>query len=128
VREAHAALVALGARVVAVGTGAVFQARRLADEGMPFPCLVDADRRLYRALGLRRVGWRTVLSPTTYANYWRAWRRGARQREITGDRRQLSGVALFDARGALRWIHRSRTVGDYPSIATLLAEVRRLSA
>lgn len=127
-REAHAAIEALGARVIAVGTGSAAQARHLMDTGMPFPCLVDADMRLYRALGLRRVGLSTVLDPATYLNYWRAWRRGARQGDVTGDPRQLSGVALLDAGGRLRWRHVSRTIGDYPPLPDVLAALRRIAA
>jgi hypothetical protein len=127
VREAHAAIEALGARVIAVGTGSAAQARHLTDTGMPFPCLVDADMRLYRALDLRRVGLATVLDPATYLNYWRAWRRGARQGDVTGDPRQLSGVALLDADGRLRWRHISRTIGDYPALPAVLAALRHIA-
>lgn len=127
-REAHTAIEALGARVVAVGTGSVAQARQLMDAGMPFPCLVDPEASLYRALGFPRLGWRVTLSPATYRNYWRAWRRGGRQGAITGDPRQLSGVAIVDATGRLRWRHASRTIGDYPRLAEVLAEIPRVSA
>ena len=126
-RESSPTIEALGARVIAVGTGSAAQARRLMEAGTPFPCLVDADRRLYRALGLRRVGLSTLLDPATYANYWRAWRRGARQGQMTGDPRQLSGVAIFDADGRLRWRHVSRTIGDYPALTRVLAEIRRVA-
>ena len=120
-REAHPAIVALGARVIAVGTGSAAQARSLMDAGSPFPCLVDPPRRLYQALGLGRVGLTAFLAPATYANYWRAWRRGARQGRVTGDPGQLSGVAILDADGRLRGRHVSRTIGDYPRVAELLA-------
>ena len=99
VREAYPAVEGLGARAVAVATGAEFQARRLVDEGMPFPCLVDAEAALYRALGIGRVGLRAVLAPAMYRNYWQAWRRGSRQGQLTGDLRRLSGVAILDAAG-----------------------------
>ena len=125
-REAHAAIEALGARVIAVGTGSSAQARHLMDTGTPFPCLVDAEGRLYRALDFRRVGLRTLVDPATYLNYCRAWRRGARQGSVTGDPRQLSGVALLDADGRLRWRHVSRTIGDYPALPDVLAALRRL--
>jgi hypothetical protein len=127
VRESHQAIEALAARVIAVGTGSADQARRLTEAGTPFPCLVDSERRLYRALGLRRVGLTTLLDPATYANYWRAWRRGARQGKVTGDPRQLSGAAILDADGILRWRYVSRTIGDYPVLPDVLAELRRLS-
>jgi hypothetical protein len=125
VRERHLAVEALGARVVAVGTGSAAQARHLIEAGTPFPCLVDPGLRLYRALGFGRIGWRVVLDPATYANYARAWRRGARQGAITGDPRQLSGVAVLDGEGRLRWRHSSRTIGDYPSLADVLAALGR---
>lgn len=120
-------LQALGARVIAVGTGSASQARRLMDTGTSFPCLVDPEARLYRVLGFPRVGWRALLSATTFLNYWRAWRRGARQGAITGDPRQLSGVAILDTAGRLRWRHVSRTIGDYPSLTEVAAEVGRLA-
>ena len=120
-REAHAAIAALGVRVIAVGTGSPAQAQRLMDAGSPFPCLVDPQRRLYRVLGLGRVGLGTLLALSTYTNYWRAWRRGARQGRVTGDPGQLSGVAIVDADGRLRARHLSRTIGDYPPVADLLA-------
>jgi hypothetical protein len=128
VRESYPAIRALGARVIAVGTGSATQARRLMENGMPFPCLVDPPQRLYRLLGLRRVGLATLLDPTTYLNYWRAWRRGARQGQVTGDPRQLPGVAVLDADGRLRWRYTSRTIGDYPSLTDVIAELRRLSS
>jgi hypothetical protein len=127
VREANTAIEGLGARTVAVGTGSVAQARQLMNAGMPFPCLVDAERRLYRLLGFPRVGWRAALSPATCRNYWRAWRRGARQGAITGDPRQLSGVAVLDADGRLRWRYGSRTIGDYPPIADVIARLRSVA-
>jgi len=121
VRESYRAIQMHGAHVVAVGTGSVAQARRLVETGTPFPCLVDSQLRLYRLLGLGRVGVGTLLDPATYANYWRGWRHGARQGQVTGDPRQLSGVAILDAGGRLRWRHASRTVGDYPALADVLA-------
>ena len=124
-RESHAAIDALGARVIAVGTGSAAQARRLMEGGIPFACLVDPEARTHEALGLGRVSWRTILAPATYVNYWRAWRRGARQGRITGDPRRLSGVAIIDAAGRLRWRYAARTIGDYPPIERVIAEVNR---
>jgi hypothetical protein len=121
----YPAIEALGVRVVAVATGADFQARRLMDQGSPFPCLVDPNAALYRVLGIGRVGLRVAFDPSTYANYWRAWRRGARQGRITGDPRRLSGVAVVDAEGRLRWRYVASTIGDYPPIARVLDELRR---
>ena len=126
-RESHAALEAVGARVIAVGTGSAAQAHRLMEGGIPFACLVDPEARLHEALGIGRVSWRTVLAPATYLNYWRAWRRGARQGRVTGDPRRLSGVAVIDREGRLRWRYAARAIGDYPPIARVLTEVKRLA-
>jgi AhpC/TSA antioxidant enzyme len=121
VREAHGEFTRRGTGLVAVGTGAAFQARELMEQGMPFPCLVDPAASLHRVLGFGRVGWRLALRADTYTNYLRAWRRGARQGAITGDPRRLSGVAIVDAAGKLAWRYAARTIGDYPPLATLLA-------
>lgn len=125
-REAHPTIEALGARVIAVGTGSPDQARRLMASGVPFPCLVDAQKHLYQALGFGRAGVATFLAPATYVNYWRAWRRGARQGRLAGDGRQLSGVAILDAGGRLAWRHVARTIGDYPAVPDVIAAIRRL--
>ncbi len=125
-RDAHPSIEALGVRVAAVGTGADFQARRLMEEGSPFACLVDPEAILYRVLGIGQVGLRILFDPSTYVNYWRAWRRGARQGRITGDPRRLSGVAILDADGRLRWRYVAATIGDYPPISRVMDELRRL--
>lgn len=126
-REAYPVIETLGGRVVAVGTGAHFQARSLMQEGTPFPCLVDADAVLYHILGIGRIGLGTLVDPATYGNYWRAWRRGSRQGAVTGDPRRLSGVAIVDASGHLRWRHVAATVGDYPPVARVLDQLRLLT-
>jgi hypothetical protein len=126
VRGARSEFARRGADVVVVGTGAAFQARALMEDGMPFRCLVDPSASLHRVLGFGRVGWRLALRPDTYLNYVQAWRRGARQGAITGDPRQLSGVAILDAAGKLAWRYGARTIGDYPPLAALLAALDRV--
>ena len=68
-RESHAAIETLGARVIAVGTGSAVQARRLMESGVPCACLVDPEARIYQDLGIGRVSWRTALAPATYLIY-----------------------------------------------------------
>ena len=124
-REAYPEVERLGARVVAVGTGAAYQAQHLMDTGMPFPCLVDADARLYTALGIGRLEWHEWLKPGVWRNYWRALRRGSRPGQVTGDPRRLSGVALIDPERNVRWVHRSQVPGDYPPIDAVLDVLRQ---
>lgn len=85
-----------------------------------FECLVDPTKALYRALGLGRVPWYGWFSPELVRNYLGAFRRGGRQGAITGDWRQLSGVAIVAPDRRLTYLHRARTVGDYPALATVL--------
>jgi hypothetical protein len=85
-----------------------------------FECLVDPARNLYRALGVGRVPWHRWLTPELWRNYLGAFRRGGRQGAVTGDWRQLSAVAIVAPDGRLTYLHRSRTVGDYPEIGAVL--------
>ena len=119
-REAHTDIEALGARVIAVGTGAGWQAERLMADGMPFECLVDPDATLYQALGIGRVGLGEWVKPATIRRYVAAFRRGGRQGRITGDWRRLSGVALINPNRTLSWLYRAGGVGDYPSVDEVL--------
>jgi hypothetical protein len=127
-REAHTEIEKLGARVIAIGTGADWQAQRLMDDGMPFPCLVDPEANLYRALDIGRMGWTDLLRPDLWRNYIDAFRHGGRQGRVTGDVRRLSGIAIIDPERTVRWLHRSATAGDYPPLAavlTALADITR---
>jgi hypothetical protein len=95
------------------------------DSGMPFPCLIDPDARLYAALGIGPIEWHEWLKPGVWGNYVRALRRGSRPGRVTGDPRRLSGVAMIDPDRHVRWVYRSRVPGDYPLIDTVLDVVRR---
>lgn len=108
-----------------MGTAAGYQAAHLmAGDDTTAPigieCLVDPTKALYRALGLGRVPWYGWFRPQLARNYLGAFRRGGRQGAITGDWRQLSGVAIVAPDRRLTYLHRARTVGDYPSLATVL--------
>lgn len=119
-REVAAELEARETAVIVVATGAAWQAERLMAAGYPYVCLVDPDARLYRALGIGRVGFGEWFRPSTARRYLRAFRRGSRQGRITGDWRRLSGVALLAPDRTVRWAHIADGVGDYPSIPEVL--------
>ncbi len=119
-REAYPDIVAAGADVLAIGTGAAYQAEHLMHHGMPFDCVIDPDANFYRAVGIGRVGPAEWLRPSVISRYVAAWKRGGRQGRVTGDWRRLSGVAIVDADRTLRYLHRATSVGDYPTVAELL--------
>jgi hypothetical protein len=122
-REAYPEITALGGDVLAVATGADYQARSLMAEGLPFPALLDPDKRLYRALGIERIAWDQWFRPSTWRRY--AGSIGhARQGRLTGDLLQAPGIAIFEPSGILRWLHRGRTLGDYPALTDILGALR----
>ncbi|MBI2168532.1 MAG: AhpC/TSA family protein [Actinobacteria bacterium] len=120
-------LAELGAGALAVSSGADFQARWLMEEqGVAFPLLVDPERHTHEALALPRRWW-VALHPKGWWKYLRAIFRGNRQGRIV-DPIQIPGLALLDEHAVARRIHRGRALGDYPPIATVLDELRNLSA
>lgn len=96
--------------------------------GIPFPCLVDRQADLHRALGLGRLDRRSLLRPSSYHGHWRALRRGVRQGWLAGDLLQSSGVAVLDEAGRVVYLHRSQRLGDYPAIEDVMSVVRELTA
>lgn len=114
--------------MVAVATGADWQAERLGRE-LGLVCLLDPDRRLYRALGIRRVRpwewltwrmWRRYLRAFV-DRYLRRRHRRARQGRITGDPTQLPGVLVLDPAGRVVYLHRGEALGDYPPVGEVVA-------
>ena len=122
-REAHPEIEALGARALAVATGADFQARQLMGDGLPFPALVDPDKELYRALGIERISWDQWIRPSTWRRYIAA-RGGECQGRLTGDVLQAPGVVILDASHTIRYLYRGRTLADYPPLGEILDALR----
>ena len=123
-REAYPDIAAAGADVLAIGTGAGYQAEHLMRDGMPFDCVIDPDANFYAAVGIGRVGPTEWLRPSVISRYVAAWRRGGRQGRLTGDWRRLSGVAIVDSDRTIRYLHRATSVGDYPPVAELVGALQ----
>jgi peroxiredoxin len=115
-----------GVRLVGIGGAADYQARHLMAHGIEFPLLLDPEHTLYQALDVRRIRWWMMLHPVTWRNYLLAARR-ARQGRITGHPLQAPGLAIVDTDGAIRFLYRGKTLGDYPSIADIRVAVGRLT-
>lgn len=124
--DVRAELDAIGMRVVAVGGAADYQARDLMDHGIGFPLLLDPTHRLYAALVLRHIHWWALLTPATWWKYLRAARR-ARQGRITDHPLQAPGLAIIDTHGTVQFLHRGKTLGDYPPIHRIVAVARTLA-
>ncbi len=116
-----------GARVIAVGGSADFQARWLRDsQGVRMPLLLDPDQRVRRLVGLGNLRLRQLLSARGAANYARAMRRGLRPQKVTRDTVRAPGVALLSPDLEVLWTYEGRMLGDYPQVSDLLARAEKL--
>jgi hypothetical protein len=118
----------MGARALAVSVGHAYQAKALMEAGSPFPLLVDPDRGVVRALGVRRsLGG--VLGPRAWWNYLKAIARGSRQGMIpAAGVLQMPGLAILDARAQPVFVHKGRRLGDYPPLPRVLERLRTVAA
>lgn len=116
---------AAGAQAIGLSVGADFQAAWLAEHyGIPFPLLVDPERKVYEAIELPRK-LSVVLHPRGWAKYASAIWRGNRQGRIV-DPFQLPGLALLDETARPLKVHRGKALGDYPALDAVLQELRDL--
>lgn len=106
-----------GARVIAVGGSADYQARWLRDtKGVRMPILLDPAQHVRSLAELGNLSSRQLLSPRGGANYLRALRRGLRPQRVTRDTVRSPGVALFAPNLEVAWIYEGARLGDYPSV------------
>ena len=122
----------LGANLVAIGQGTGADAAEVCGElGVEFPCLGDPSRAGYRALGLGRASWWGITAGPLLEKPIVGLRRIAdanlrRSASRHSDVRQLPGVAIVDAQGILRYLHRAQKTDDLPDADQLLSELARL--
>jgi hypothetical protein len=115
-----------GIRLAAIGLGDRRHARAFREEtGIAFPLLVDADRRAYRAAGLRRAHLWHLFRPDNFAARRRARAAGQRQHRLGKDPFQLGGSFVFGPGDVELYGHVSRTFGDTAPVADLLAAAGR---
>ena len=106
-------------------------AARVADfrrrHALPFACLVDEARGVYRAYGFGRASWLSMLTPRTLAPYIRHafTTRGLLGGARGQDKQQAGGDVMVDPAGRIALIHPSREPADRPSVDALLAAIER---
>lgn len=116
----------LNAQVLLISFGTNAWARAwLRETGAPFPLLIDPQRRVYRAYGLKRSILR-VWSLKVLCHYLRLMRAGRRLRPIQGDPHQLGGDVIVDTYAVVRLAHQSSDPTDRPPVETLLAVLREI--
>ena len=95
-----------------------------AETGLPWPLLVDTERRLYRAYGMGKARLRHLVGPATLRAYWREALLGRFPRLPRADTAQQGGNVLIDPAGRVRFHHVGRGPADRPPVPGLLAARR----
>lgn len=93
----------------------------VAETGLRWPLLVDTERRLYRAYGMRKARLRHLWGAATFRAYWREARLGRLPRLPRADTRQQGGNVLIDPDGRVRFHHVGLGPADRPAVESLLA-------
>jgi len=102
-------------------------ARFCGRHGVASVCIADPRRESYRAMGLERTDWWSILFPTPEGRRRRAAAKAAGFLiSLKGTFRkhsdvlQLPGAALIAQDGRIQWVHRGRTPSDLPLPIQLL--------
>ena len=94
---------------------------------LPFPVVVDRQKRAYRDWGLRRASRRaTLLSPRLWTEYARmVLGRGERLGRPGRDVLQLGGDFVIEAEGTVAYSHPQAGADDRPPAGVLVRELER---
>ena len=121
-REHAQDIQARGAKIASIGLGDAHYAALFREEtGITFPLLIDADRRAYRAAGLKSANILHLLRSDNAAARKRAAAGGHRQHKLGANPFQLGGSFVFGPGNIDRYAHISQTFGDNAPIEALLA-------
>ena len=126
VRERYDQIQALGADVVAVGTGDERYAEAFVkQEDVPFPVLVDDDGAAARAAALRTIPfWQLLFDVRSWPGGLRARRAGFRTRRSGKRVTQLGATFVIGPGPRLRYEHIDRHSADHAPLETVLAQLR----
>ena len=120
-REAEDELAKRNVAVAVVTFENDFFARQyVADTGLTWPLLIDADRKLYRGCGMLAASFWDIWGLKSWQAYLRALLRGEKLRHSQGDIYQRGGDVLIDPAGIVRLHHIGEGPADRPAIETIL--------
>ncbi len=116
----------LGAQVIGVGPASSHQAKRLMDTTVQYQLLLDPNGHVAAALGQRRQPLLLyVFNLRAWLRWIRSFVRTRRQFRITGHYSEVPAVAVVAPGGDLRWVHRGRSIGDYPDVDDAIVALQR---
>lgn len=117
-----------GTAVVAIAGSAAYQARWLRDtKGVGVPLLLDPDEHVRSLADLGNLSSTSWLGPKGWRNYLGSMQRGFRPQIPTGDALKAPGIIVFGKDHAILWVHRGKTLGDYPLVGDLVTKVQELA-
>lgn len=121
-RDAYEEIRALGADVVAIGTGDAEQVRDFVErERIPYSVLADDAGRAARAASIERVGMLRLFDPASFSGGIRAWRSGHRIGASGRRVDQLGATFVVEPGPRLRYAHRDAHTADHAPLAEVLA-------
>ncbi len=115
-----------GANLAAIGLGDMNYARLFREEtGTTFPLLIDADRKAYRAAGLKSANLLHMLRGDNFQARARAKAAGHRQHKLGPNPFQLGASFVFAPGNRDLFAHLSQTFGDNADPKALLAALSK---
>ncbi|MHB1499854.1 MAG: AhpC/TSA family protein [Candidatus Dormibacteria bacterium] len=116
---------ACGGQLLLIGNGSPEQALRFRQmKARGATVVTDPDRRSYRAMGARRSPFR-LLGRGTLRGWLAAMRMGIRPEGLQGDVLQLGATLVVDPPATVLLSHIGTSLGDHPTVESLLAALRR---
>ena len=100
-----------------------FARQYVAETGLAWPLLIDADRSVYRGYGMLAASFWDVWGPATWRAYLRALRNGQTLKKSEGDIFQRGGDVLIDPAGIVRLHHVGSGPADRPAVASILRTI-----
>jgi peroxiredoxin len=131
VRDHYAEIVRLGGKVLAISLAQPPQiAAYLGRTPLPIPLVADPSRDAYRAFGLERASWSTILGIRSILAYFRLIFRGwfPRRPQEGEDVLQLGGDFVLDRSGRIVYAYRSAEPTDRPNARELVEAIRAAEA
>ena len=118
----------LGAEPLGISLAAAYQARDLMENHVEYDLLLDPDRNFKTAaLTIPDIKISSMFSPVTAKRYLAGRGHGVRQGKPTAGPTEPPGLAIIEANGTLRYLYQGETVGDYPSLDVVMAELRKIA-
>jgi peroxiredoxin len=115
---------AKGAGIVAIGMGRPEMAAHFRDErDVPFPLIVDHDKKTYKALELKRGNLWDMAGPQNWLRYTKGILAGHGVAAPKQDPSQMGGVVVVEAGGKIVYVHRGEIPADNPMVDEVLEAV-----